>query len=124
MSKEKKNVPDSNDVEFEDINSSSKSSYDVSSHVGEYVEKYGNGIFKNLGMIIKCLAFIICFTVIVISFIGAYFIFSFDPLFIAIAAGIVVVGTIIGLIFLFLIYGMGHIICQNNEILTRLNKRQ
>lgn len=109
--------------DFVDISSSSGAEYDKKVHIENYAEKYGNGIFKNLGTIIKCIAFIICFTVIIGSFIAAYFVFTFDKTFLAISAGIVVVGLIIGLINLFVFYGIGHVICQNNEILSRLNNR-
>ena len=108
--------------EFVDISSSSKSGYDTETHIGEYAEKYGNGIFKNIGTIIKFIAFLICFSVIILSFFAAYFIFTFNALFLTIAAGVVLFGTILGIILLFIIYGIGHIICQNNEILSRLKK--
>ena len=108
--------------EFVDIASSSKSEYDTETHVGEYVEKYGNGIFKNIGTIIKFIAFLLCFSVIILSFFAAYFIFSFNALFATIAVGVILFGTVFGIILLFIIYGIGHIICQNNEILTRLKK--
>lgn len=108
--------------DFVDITSSSNGEYDSKTHIGEYAEKYGNGIFKNLGTIIKFIAFLICFSVIIISFVAAYFIFNFNALFATVAAGIILFGTILGVILLFLIYGIGHIICQNNEILSRLKK--
>ncbi len=111
----------SND-EFVDISSSSKSEYATETHIGEYVEKYGNGIFKNIGTIIKFIAFLLCFSVIILSFFAAYFIFSFNALFVTIAAGVILFGTVLGVILLFVIYGIGHIICQNNEILSRLKK--
>ena len=108
--------------EFEDITSSSKSKYDIETHIGEYAEKYGNGIFKNIGTIIKFIAFLICFSVIILSFFAAYFIFTFNAVFATIAAAVILFGTIFGVILLFVIYGIGHIICQNNEILSRLKK--
>ncbi len=109
--------------DFIDISSSSGTEENKKIHIEQYAEKYGNGIFKSLGTIIKCIAFLICFTIIIGSFIAAYFVFTFDKTFLAIAAGIVVVGLIVGLINLFIIYGIGHVICQNNEILSRLNNR-
>ncbi len=108
--------------EFIDIASSSKSNYDKGTHIGDFAEKYGNGIFKNIGTIIKFIAFVICFFIIAVSFVGAYFLFSFDKFFMALAVGFVVAGLILGLISLFLIYGLGQIVCQNNEILSRLNQ--
>ncbi len=114
------NNVNSKDFEFVDISSSSGKKPKMEIDFGEYTEKYGNGIFKNLGNIIKVIAFVICFTMIAITFVGAFFLFSFDSFFIAIAVGVIILGTIISLITLFLIYGLGHVICQNNEILARL----
>jgi len=43
-----------------------------------------------------------------------------DMAFMIIAAAVMLLGIIFALIFLFLIYGMGQIISQNNEILKKL----
>ena len=119
---EEKNYRSGN-YEFVDISSSSgkprKADFqDID--FSKLPEKYGNGIFKNLGNIIKSIAFIICFCIIAISFIGAFFLFTFDKFFMAIAVGLMIFGTVIALITMFLIYSLGHIINQNNEILSRL----
>ncbi len=85
-------------------------------------EAYGNGIFKNLGTIIKTVSFIIAFFIVILSFVAAYFLFSKQPLYMAISLGIVILGTVVAAIVMFLIYGLGHVICQNNEILKELKK--
>jgi len=103
-----------------DIASSSKSTYDKESHINDYVEKYGNGIFKNLGSIIKFFAIMIFFIILILSLAGAFFIFMIDKNFLAISLGIVIAGTFLGLMVMFIIYGVGQIICQNNEILTKV----
>ncbi len=118
---------DNNEFDFTnddmvDISSRSKSFAKTAKEFTEITEKYGNGVFKNLGTIIKCIAFILCFLTIIISIVGAFFLFSFDKFFIVLSLGIVVFGIVAGLIILFLIYGMGQIICQNNEIISRLKK--
>ncbi|MCQ2454808.1 MAG: hypothetical protein MJ090_01500 [Clostridia bacterium] len=121
MDNENRNyIPD----DYIDIVSSSQPKSTAKTKAGEYVEEYENAIFKNIGNIIKFIAFVVCFTTIIISFVAAYFIFSFNALFMTIAAAIVLVGTIISVILLFIIYGLGHAICQNNEIISRLRKMQ
>jgi len=105
-----------------DISSSSKKGYDKNTHVNDYVEKYGNGIFKNLGSIIKFFAVMIFFLIMIMSFGGAFFIYMIDKNFIAISLGIIVAGLFLGLMVMFIIYGVGQIICQNNEILTKVKR--
>lgn len=110
--------------EYLDISSSSKPSKKKNNlpELGKYVEKYGNGLFKHMGGIIKFIAFLICFSIIIVSFVAAFFFRTNSGfgniLFFSIIGG----GTSIALIILFMIYGMGHMICQNNAILTRLNQ--
>ncbi len=121
------NNDNQNSTQFEDIiSSSTPKSHSAVSNIAdtaqEIISDYGEGIYKNLGNIIKFIAFLICFTIIGITFIAAYFIYSKLAVYTAIAIGIVVVGTSIGLITLFLIFGLGQLICQNNEILIRLRK--
>ena len=87
------------------------------------VEAYGKGIFKSLGTIIKAIAFLVAFAVLAVFLLAAYLLFTKDALFAAISIGIVITGIVIATIIMFLIFGLGHVICQNNEILKRLNKR-
>lgn len=107
----------SNDME--DISSTSASYRKKNKK--NYVDEYSKSIFKNLGNIIKGISFMIAFAIIGVSFLLAYFLFSPEPLYIAISLGIIIFGTIVGAIVMFLIYGMGQIICQNDEILRRLD---
>lgn len=123
------NNENENITEYEDIISSSapKEAPNVKSYVssvietvGELSENYSENTFNSLGSIIKFIAFIICFVIIGISFIAAYFVYSKLPVYTAISIGIVVIGTCVALVALFLIFGLGQLICQNNEILARL----
>lgn len=88
--------------------------------INEPVEKYGNAIANNLGYIIKAISFVVAFAIIILTFAVAFLVFSKQPLYIALSLGIVIVGTVLAAISMFLIYGLGHLIIQNNEILKRL----
>ncbi len=87
------------------------------------VSTYSEGLFKHIGGIVKAIAFIIAFGIIAISFVVAYFLYTKEKLYMALSLGIVIGGTFIALINLFLIYGMGQILTQNNEIIKQLNRK-
>lgn len=101
---------------------------DISSVSAEYRAKnnpvlaYSNGLYKNLGNIIKAIAFLLSFVIIILGFVIAFFLFTKTTLSIAITLAIVIVFTIISAIIFFPLFGLGHILCQNNEILKALNK--
>ncbi len=85
------------------------------------VSAYGNALFKNLGTIIKVISFIIAIAIILLVLAVAFLLLKvFDSFFTPIAIGIVIVGTVIAAFTFFIIYGIGHVICQNDEILRRL----
>ena len=81
---------------------------------------YENGIFKNIGKIIKALAFIVSIGIFVLAAVLAAALIMLDKFFIVVAIGVIIIGAVLAAIALFLIYGMGHIITQNDEILRRL----
>lgn len=110
--------------EYIDINSSSpKPKRTVNlPDFGKHIEKYGNGLFKHMGGIIKFIAFLVCFAIVIASFIAAYFFHSNSTFGNILSISILGGGTAVALIILFMIYGVGHIICQNNAIITRLNQ--
>ncbi len=43
-----------------------------------------------------------------------------DKIFAVVAVGVFIVGIVLSIIILFLIYAVGHLISQNNEIIRRL----
>lgn len=88
----------------------------------ESIDRYGNGMFKYMGGIVKFIAFMICFLIIILSFVAGFFFYSKASSDIVIAIAIIGAGCSVALITLFMIYSVGHLICQNNEIITRLNK--
>ncbi len=86
----------------------------------EPIEAFGNGVAKNLGNIVKVISFILAFGILILSLILAFFIISKSILSIAICLAIILFGAIFAAIVFYPIYGIGHLICQNDEILRRL----
>ncbi|MBR4073666.1 MAG: hypothetical protein IKK24_06960 [Clostridia bacterium] len=80
--------------------------------------------FKSLGNIIKVISFVVSLAILAAFVLGAYVLFAFKPLYLTICIAIVVFGLIVALISLFMIYAIGHIINQNNEIISNLTKDQ
>lgn len=86
------------------------------------VMAYSSGLYKNLGNVIKAIAFVIAFAVIIVGFVVAFFLFSKTAFSIAISLAAIIVFTLIAACVFFPLFGLGHILCQNNEILKMLNK--
>mgnify|MGYP004473447945 FL=1 len=110
-------------VEFEDIRSSSGTgSQKAVRKVKESAELYGSGIFKHLGNIIKAISFMVSFGILGIALFVGYFLYSKDHTAVVISLCIVIAGLVFAMITMFLIFGLGHVICQNNEIMKRLKR--
>lgn len=116
--------------EFEDISSSSPKSKarviaentlnTVRDTTVKAVDTYSNSAITHIDKYIKTIAFIVAIALaLVFIAVGALILYLDKSMFI-ISLGIFVVGLVISLITLFLIYGIGHIITQNNEILKKL----
>lgn len=86
------------------------------------IAAYSNGLYKNLGNIIKATAFVVGFAVIIVGFIVAFFLFSKSFLSMVLSLAIIIAFTVIAACFFFPIFGIGYIICQNEEILELLKK--
>lgn len=87
----------------------------------ESADKYGSLAAKHIDKIIKAISFFVSLSILLIFLAISVILVLLDDFFIVIAAIIGVVGVILSLISLFLIYGLGHIISQNNEILCKLD---
>ncbi|MDD6478431.1 MAG: hypothetical protein PUF48_01265 [Oscillospiraceae bacterium] len=83
---------------------------------------FKNTEFKSLGIIVKIISLVVAFAVLGIHVAAAFFLFAFKPAYTTICIAIVLLGLIVSLIVLFLIYALGHCICQNNKILEELKK--
>ena len=121
MSKKSTNNAE-NEVVFEDISSSSPADKRKKQlkKVVKSVDNYGDGAARNIDKVIKAISFIVAIGVFLVFAAIAAVLYLLDPMFTIVAIGVLVLGVVFALIFLFLIYGLGHIITQNKEILKRL----
>ncbi len=85
--------------------------------------QYGRGIFKKLGGIIKAISFVVSFFVFAVMLVIGFVLYKVDVFFKPFAIAIVIFGAVVALIIMFLIYGLGQVISQNNEILRRLEHK-
>ena len=83
---------------------------------------YSNNLYKNLGNVIKVLSFALAFFIIIICFIAAFLLFTKTAFGFALFLAIILIGAVMAVFVFFPLFGLGHILCQNNEILKRLDK--
>lgn len=103
---------------FEDISSSSLPK--TKSSLKAVSQNYGNGVFKHLDKIIKAISFIVSIGILLMFAAVAAVLVMLDKIFAVVAVAVLIVGIILSLMVLFLIYAVGHLISQNNEIIKRL----
>lgn len=103
------------EMEFEDISSSSPVVKKES-----LSKVYSEGALKHIDKVIKAISFFVSIGTFLIFAGVAVLLVMMDKVFLAVAIGIGVFGILVSLILLFLIYGLGHIITQNKEILKRM----
>ncbi len=106
------------DEGFEDISSSTIPK--TKSSLKAVTENYGNGVFKHLDKIIKAISFIVALMILLVFAAVAAVLIMLDKIFAIVAVGVFIVGIVLSIIILFLIYAVGHLISQNNEIIKRL----
>ena len=106
------------DLMFEDISSSSLPK--TKSSLKAVSQNYGNGVFKHLDKIIKAISFIVSLGILLMFAAVAAVLVMLDKIFAVVAVAVFIVGIILSLVVLFLIYAVGHLISQNNEIIKRL----
>ena len=103
---------------FEDISSSTLPK--TKSSLKAVTQNYGNGVFKHLDKIIKAISFIVALMILLVFAAVAAVLIMLDKIFAIVAVGVFIVGIVLSIIILFLIYAVGHLISQNNEIIRRL----
>ena len=106
------------DFMFEDISSTSLPK--TKSSLKAVSQNYGNGVFKHLDKIIKAISFIVSLGILLMFAAVAAVLVMLDKIFAVVAVVVFIVGIILSLMVLFLIYAVGHLISQNNEIIKRL----
>ncbi len=107
--------------EFEDISSTSyKRKKAIKIDIGEMAESYGEGIFKNIDKIIKGIGFLLAAIIILAFLVLGVFIAKISIKYLFVSFLVLLAGIVIGAIVLFLVYGLGHIISQNDEIINKL----
>lgn len=104
---------------MEDISSSTqKSAFEIA--IGEPVEVYGSFIYRHLAGFIKAIAYILAICNIIAGFGVAAFIFKAKLAYIALSFAAVLFFSLLAAIVFFIVYGIGHAIQQNNDILKKL----
>lgn len=106
------------DESFEDISSSTIPR--TKSSLKAVTQNYGNGVFKHLDKIIKAISFIVAVGILLLFAAVAAVLVMLDKIFAIVAVAVFIVGIILSIISLFLIYAIGQLISQNNEIIRRL----
>lgn len=119
---------------FEDITSSShkppvaeivqktgKAAKKAAKVAKKVADDYGNTTFKNIDKVIKIIAFVVAAAFFLLFLVGAVILYLLNKSFIFLCALVLLFGAAVSMIFLYLIYGIGHIISQNNEILKRID---
>ena len=106
-----------NEIVYEDISSSSQRQ---PSRFVAANEAYANRAFKHIDKVIKAISFIVSIGILLFFLAIAAVLILLDKIFIIVAIGVAVLGVVFSLISLFLIYALGHMISQNNEILKKL----
>lgn len=110
-----------NQFVFEDISSSTpvdKYKKKVEKAV-KAVDNYGESAIKNIDKVIKVISFIVAIGVFLLFAAVAVVLYFMDKMFLIVSIGVLILGLVLALVFLFLIYGLGHIITQNNQLLKR-----
>ena len=77
---------------------------------------------NHLGTIIKIIAFLVAIIIMLTSILLAVVLYTKEPIFLVVSSAIAVLGSLISIVLLFIIYGIGHIVTQNNEIIKNINK--
>ena len=101
---------------MEDISSKSKKF-----KLKDPVDIYGKLVYNRIGKIIKVSSYWVAILTVIVGLCAAFLIFKRQAALIVISFAVVLVFAVIGVIEFFIIYGLGHVIQQNNEILKRLN---
>ena len=84
------------------------------------VDLYGKFLFNNLGKTVKFIAYLVAAITLLAGIVAVLFIAKSNVGFLVLGCAILLALAVLAFIEFFIIYGIGHIIDQNNEILKRL----
>jgi len=84
------------------------------------LKKASNIAISKLDIVIKIISFIVAIGILFAFFLISSILIKLDEIFTVVAIGVAVLGVVLALISLFVIYAIGQIISQNNEILKKL----
>lgn len=107
---------------MEDISSTSKKKLKLNIELKDPVDLYGKLIYNNLGRTLKVIAYIVAIVTIIMGLGGAALVFKAQATYIALSFATVLLFTAVAAVEFFIIYGLGHTIEQNNEILKKLTE--
>ena len=85
------------------------------------VDLYGKFVYKNLGRVIKFTAYVVAILTFAAGLAFVFLIGLKQVKYIIVALAVLLISAALALIEFFIIYGIGHVIDQNNEILKRLS---
>ena len=77
---------------------------------------------QNIDKILKVVSFVVSIAILLVFILIAVVLVLLDEIFMLVSVAVLILGLLVSLINLFIIYGLGHIIAQNNQIAENLNK--
>lgn len=78
---------------------------------------------KNIDKIVKIIAFVVSIAILLIFIAVAVVLVLIDEIFMIVAVALLILGLLVSLINLFILYGMGHILTQNEKIIEYLKRK-
>lgn len=79
---------------------------------------------QNIDKILKVVSFVVSIAILLAFILIAVVLVLLDEIFMLVSVAVLILGLLVSLINLFIIYGLGHIIAQNNEIMEDFNKEK
>ena len=79
---------------------------------------------QNIDKILKVVSFVVSIAILFVFILIAVVLVLLDEIFMLISVAVLILGLLLSLINLFIIYGLGHIIAQNNQIMEDFNEKK
>ena len=78
---------------------------------------------QNIDKILKVVSFVVSIAILLAFILIAVVLVLLDEIFMLASVAVLILGLIVSLINLFILYGLGHILTQNDKIITLLDKK-